>query len=412
MKILQVSTRLRSGGAAAVARSLDARFRAEGHETAFVYGYGRRGRPEPLIMESQVGVTPQLQAAASLLTSRLWGGDISLPGQLRRLTALFVQADLIQLHIVHSHLASFVVLVQALVASGRPVVWTHHDQWVLTGRCAIPDDCGRFERAGGGCGPCPRLSAYPPSLIDLSGGSWAKKRQMIEILNSSNPLAFVGNCDWVSDRLNQEYPNVQCETIRNGADETFLEAADSAHGRPTAGKRVLIVAADLDDSQKVNKRLLERLLTEIPSVELRLVGRNPPMRGDRVTWAGEIADRAALLSEYRNAELLLFMSTIDTVGMVVVEASLVGLPTIMASSTGSLELGGLLGLPVFSSEDEVVDAIRARVHLDFEMDSVKRAARQAFDGGARSAEYLALYQGLCQTRPGHLDLGSQSGPVG
>ncbi len=45
----------------------------------------------------------------------------------------------------------------------KPIVWTLHDLWPLTGGCHIPHNCSRFKE---GCGLCPLLASN--SIDDLS----------------------------------------------------------------------------------------------------------------------------------------------------------------------------------------------------------------------------------------------------
>ena len=392
MRIMQVSTRLLSGGAAAVARSLDLAYRLAGNETCFVYGYGPRGRREPTAAAHEVAVTWRQQAAASLVVSQLIGVDVSFPGQRRRLVSLFRQADVIQLHVVHSHLASLHVLVDALIEAGRPVVWTHHDQWVLTGRCAIPDECLRFEQSRGGCRGCPQKQAYPPTRVDLSQWGWRRRRRLVDRLSDGVELVFTANCDWVGECLIREFPSIRCVVIRNGADQTFLDASPSVRASAKGVARALVVAADLRDDAKVDQRLLQRLLSSDADLELRLIGRNPPLSGDRIEWAGEVTDRGELVRQYQGCDVLLFMSTTDTVGMVVVEACLAGVPVIMRSSPGTRELGRALALPVYGTDDEFVHAVWSREYLNFDVEACRSAARREFEAAARCGDYLSLYR--------------------
>ncbi len=67
----------------------------------------------------------------------------------------FKEADLIHLHIIHAGFFSMRHLPE--LTRRKPVVWTLHDPWALTGHCLHPFDCDRWKI---GCGKCPDLKTY------------------------------------------------------------------------------------------------------------------------------------------------------------------------------------------------------------------------------------------------------------
>lgn len=392
MRILQLSTRLHSGGAAAVARELETHYRAAGHECRFLYGYGPKGSPELDAHTHQIAITSRMQAAGNLVASRLIGRDFSVPGQKGRLMRQFAAADVVHLHILHSHMASFATLVDALIAAGKPVIWTMHDQWVMTGRCAFPGNCMGFQRAGGGCGPCPDLSAYPPARLDFTAAEWRRKRALLKRLADSGLLTFVSVCDWVAERLRIEFPNTACRVIRNPANRTLWATLDFGVEKSTPSTpSLLVIAADLSDPQRVNIQVVDGIARGMPHGRVVLVGRNPPSGlPENVVSLGEVRQRERLREIYRDNDALVFMCRVDTAPMVVVEGALAGLPAFMIDSPATHELGRLLGLPTYESESALVDAVTSG-HLDYvDPKSLQRRARTLFDPVARVNDYLYL----------------------
>lgn len=55
------------------------------------------------------------------------------------------------------------------------LVWTLHDHWSVTGRCAFTDGCEGWKT---GCQKCPTLNNYPPVKIDRAHQLVAGKRQL------------------------------------------------------------------------------------------------------------------------------------------------------------------------------------------------------------------------------------------
>ena len=81
--------------------------------------------------------------------------------------------------------------IRKLAALHKPVIWTMHDMWNLTGICHHAYECrGYIEQ----CGNCQFLSGY--SAADLSHSIWMKKKE----LYSSLPITFVAVSHWLANR--------------------------------------------------------------------------------------------------------------------------------------------------------------------------------------------------------------------
>ena len=56
----------------------------------------------------------------------------------------FSQADVIHLHWVNQGMLSLKDI-EIILQSGKPVVWTMHDMWPVTGICHHAQDCTRYQ---------------------------------------------------------------------------------------------------------------------------------------------------------------------------------------------------------------------------------------------------------------------------
>ena len=75
---------------------------------------------------------------------------------IRRLPA-YSAADLLHYHLVHDQWLSAADWVR--IASDKPVVWTWHDPYLMTGHCIYPMDCTGFRS---GCQTCLHLNYHYP----------------------------------------------------------------------------------------------------------------------------------------------------------------------------------------------------------------------------------------------------------
>lgn len=86
----------------------------------------------------------------------------------------FKEADVIHLHWVNQGFLSLKGI-RRIIESGKPVVWTLHDEWPFTGICHYSGTCTNYQTA---CHDCPML-ADGGGKNDLSARTFRAKQQML-----------------------------------------------------------------------------------------------------------------------------------------------------------------------------------------------------------------------------------------
>lgn len=81
------------------------------------------------------------------------------------------QADIIHLHWINGQFLSYREI-NRLMNLKKPVVWTFHDSWPMTGGCHVRYGCDRFKES---CGCCPELHSSLPT--DISNQIIKKKKK-------------------------------------------------------------------------------------------------------------------------------------------------------------------------------------------------------------------------------------------
>ncbi|MEB5863963.1 hypothetical protein MXF37_29815, partial [Pseudomonas aeruginosa] len=171
MNILQFNVRLAEGGAAGVALDLHQRALQQGLASHFVYGYGKGGK-ESVSHQNYPQVikhTPRMTAMANIALFRLFNRDLF--GNFNELYRTITRTPgpvVLHLHVLHSYWLNLKSVVRFCekVKNHKPdvtLVWTLHDHWSVTGRCALTDGCEGWKT---GCQKCPTLNNYPPVKID------------------------------------------------------------------------------------------------------------------------------------------------------------------------------------------------------------------------------------------------------
>ena len=146
--------------------------------------------------------------------------------------------DIIHIHNVHGTFLNFDVLSRYISERKIPAVYTLHDTWVVTGRCACFFDCNLWKS---GCGSCPHRNFYPRSLFDFSKYFFSKKHSSLERILPYT--TFVAPSDWLKNIFSFSYPNARIMTIRNGVDrhlfspsqEQFAPIVSFGRGRKIIG---------------------------------------------------------------------------------------------------------------------------------------------------------------------------------
>ncbi|SUX61691.1 putative glycosyl transferase [Citrobacter braakii] len=143
----------------------------KGLSSRFVYGYGKGGKKSvshenyPQVIKH----TPRLTSAANIALFRFANRDMF--GNLDKLYRTVTRTSgplVLHFHVLHSYwlnLEEVVTFCQKVKAHKPDItfVWTLHDHWSVTGRCAFTDGCESWKT---GCQKCPTLSNYPPVKID------------------------------------------------------------------------------------------------------------------------------------------------------------------------------------------------------------------------------------------------------
>jgi putative colanic acid biosynthesis glycosyltransferase len=387
-KVLQVNIRLSEGGAAGVARTLADELRRLDIDSPFAYGYGKGGGPSPLETEySGVRVTPRPIAALNRLSYAVLGKetDLASPKLWSRLRSEIRTSDVIHLHAIHSYFASTEMLFDALIAAGKPVVWTLHDQWIMTGRCAQPGTCRRWET---GCKACPDLAAYPPAVMDHAAQRWPQRNRAVRKLQENLPTAIVACADWLGDEAHKAgLQNVR--VIKNSVDRAFWEATTDRPSIATNTVKNLFMCRDLRDKLKVDWSLLGSI-SQIKGQSLTVIGDNAEELPPNVAHHEAIMDRRRLGEIMASHTRLIFTSRVDYFPLTIAEALTAGLDVLALNSQAAREFSSHPRVRIASDEGELLAMAK-----DTPSPTNQTVSQRAFfDPQRMTQQYLDLYKSL------------------
>ena len=220
-----------------------------------------------------------------------------------------------------------------------PVIWTLHDNWAFTGRCAQ----FRCEEWREGCGNCPHLDFFPGSLfLDNTANVWKKREKLY---NSIHTMTIVTPSKWLSDlvRISLFKENHPIKVINNGINLNIFKPTDSdfrkEHG--LIDKKMILAVAYFWDAGKglyVFMELAKRLPADYQIV---MVGTNDET--DKVLPGNIISihktyNQEELVKIYSCADLFVNPTTDENFPTVNMEALACGLPVLTYDTGGCAEM--------------------------------------------------------------------------
>lgn len=301
------------------------------------------------------------------------------------------QFDLVHLHWINDSFIS----IQDLGKITRPIVWTLHDLWPITGGCHIPHDCVQLQI---GCGLCPKLKST--SKRDLSSKNLLLKKS--HYLNKE--INWVAPSQFVKAKVieNSSIESNKIHVIYNGIDLKPFQNLK----RKRINKRPLLLFGALNWHVDLNKgaHFLEEVLFDlkVSGVEFDLQVFGAPIDAifsSRLSYKnlGEVK-KEDLPNIFCNSDLFLFPSFSETFGLMSVEAQASGTPVICLKGHGAEETVSHKKTGFHSQAVEVgsfVEAIKYSLENREELSkNCSKWIEEKFSSELMAKEYSSLYKSL------------------
>ncbi len=211
--------------------------------------------------------------------------------------------------------------IKDIADSGKPIVWTLHDLWPMTGVCHLPGNCREYTDS---CRNCHFMKS------PLSNATWRRKRD----LYNNVAMQFVAVSHWVESQCRESslLRDARIAVVPNA----FPIDERMAAGEPSDKIRIVMGAARLDDTVKGFPTLIAtcRYLAEhYPELadKLQLItygGIKNEQLFDEIAiehkHLGMVHGEDALRSIYANADIVISTSHYETFGATLVEGQAQG----------------------------------------------------------------------------------------
>lgn len=411
---LHIHTTTEGGGAAQVARSLHRSQRENGVAAKYLAAWGPSDPAEEVFSFWPGRRIDRFNVAAY----RMFAVDGPLNRQKWRSflrSDLFRSADVIHLHNAHGYYLPPDILNLILQ---KPCVWTLHDFWLLTGRCAMPEDCTGYTR---GCPSCPHLSRYPASIQKNTSKIFSLRR---ELLANPATLYTVPSEAAKAVFLAEGISPSRISTVLNPIDispairsPNILPAKQIAKmklGFHSDVKVVLFSARKLSEPRKGFGAVVEAIskLGQRTDAAVVFVGEAGAPERDQIEQLGVptavtglIGDRDLMTDYFLAADIVLAPSKSETFGLIFVEAALAGAALIAGNLPVVREVLGSDGAPWLrlvnapSAEEIATQLSDLLMNQHHPSDTDRAELMQRYDPNRAAGRYLDLYREVLSSNP-------------
>lgn len=316
-----------------------------------------------------------------------------------------INPDIIHLHNIHGYYINIKILFDFLKEYNKPVVWTLHDCWTITGHCPhfVFIGCEKWKTQ---CYKCPQKKDYPSSLfIDRSRKNYMLKKRLF---TSVSNLTLVPVSNWLGDILKESFLNkYPIKVINNGISTGVFKPVNSNFREKynLQSKFILLGVTNiwsstkgLDDFIKLDQKLEE-------NYQIVLVGLTKKQKKDlpsNIIGIERTESVQELVEIYSVSDVFLNLTYQDTFPTTNLEALGCGTPVITYKTGGSPEaIDEKTGIVVEQGDmDGLIQAIKTiktngkKYYTDECLSRVERLYRKE----DRYLDYIHLYEELLENK--------------
>lgn len=423
MKIAQLNTYDIIGGAARASYRLHQGMCQLGHDSTLFVRYKHSDDPTVYPVS-----TPELDARADALEwfiiQRRYIGEnrtplsnsyfsFGYPGFDVSHLAGVAQADVINMHWVAAYQSP--TTLHKLLALGKPVVWTFHDMWALSGGCHYAATCDGYQHD---CSGCPQLNDNP---LELPAVMLADK---IDLLSHFDNLTIVAASQWMAEcvRRSKLFRRCRVEVIPYSLENDLFVSPPKAEAKQRVGiapDTVTFVTASVTEKRKGFPDLLNALerclenaqfkaLVEQQKFKLIFYGQEiDALKTFKLPYVhlGWRSSDAELIEAYSAGDAVILPSQQDNMPLTMLEAMSCGVPVI-AFQTGGMQdviedgiTGRLVPLGDYQRLTEVLLECALNPDQCRQMgEQSRRVIESRFTMPTESKHYAALYDDLLKQR--------------
>ena len=132
--------------------------------------------------------------------------------------------DVIHLHNLHNSYINLSMLFKFIKKHNIKTIWTLHDCWSFTGKCAY-FDVAKCQKWKGRCYDCKQLVAYPVSKVDKTAKMYKLKKKWFTGVSN---MTIVTPSKWLANLVKESFlKDYPVKVINNGIDLNIFKPTES-----------------------------------------------------------------------------------------------------------------------------------------------------------------------------------------
>ncbi len=302
-------------------------------------------------------------------------------------------ADVVVLNWINQGMLSLKEI--ARIAAEKPVVWTMHDMWNLTGVCHHAGNCEHYKKR---CHDCPLLGRCAGEN-DLSARTFDRKAR----LYATARIRFVAVSSWLENKARESALTRHCDLrmINNPFPVNAIPRLKVVECLPAEGKVILMCAARLDDPVKNLPRAVEALnavhaggsrATAVFVGDMRDPLALDALRMPRI-HLGPVYDKHRLSEIFGRADVVLSSSDYESFGSTLLEGQAAGATPVGYIHDGRADIitDGVTGYGAGAGLRSLDAAIKLAIDQPIPEKQLREAAAR-YSYEAIAARYINLFK--------------------
>ena len=331
MKILQIGTIDKSGGAAMISWKIKEVLERLGHKVSMFVATKCSNDPNVFLIKRTV----------HRYFCFLFSNDIDLFRTNWILkTKEFKESDIVHIHNIHGYFFNLKTLEK--ISNLKPTIWTLHDMWAITPHCAHSFD-GELKN---GFYQCPKLNMYPRIFWHNEKYLMWRKRNIYE----NSKIDIVVPSLWLKNKVEKSIlKDKTVHLIYNGIDINIFKKTDKQITKKELNilkdkKIILFVSDGGKDNQYKGWTYIEKILEKYSndnSIHFICIGGISNLINEKdsnITYIPKINNTILLAKYYSCADIFLYPSLADSFGLVVAESMSCGTPVLTFETGGIPEI--------------------------------------------------------------------------
>ncbi|MCE6992734.1 glycosyltransferase family 4 protein [Dyadobacter sp. CY323] len=317
---------------------------------------------------------------------------------------LVKKADILHLHWVNFGFLSLSSL-EKLFSLGKPIVWTMHDMWTVTGGCHYSRGCDHYLSH---CNYCPYLAK--PDRYDISFDQFEVKRKLYALAK----MALISPSFWLKDLTKNAAltGHLNALTIPNCIDTNLFKPLDKINVRtelqlPTNKKLILFAGANTQDPRKgflYFREAIEHLKMSYENIEVLIFGKADNQSFTSfpvpVHYLGKITHSEEIVKVYNAADMIVVPSLEDNLPNTIMEAMACGTPAVGFATGGIPEMidhkhnGFVAELKSPTSLSEGIKWVLKENTEGILSENAREKVLNQYSEGVVASQYQTIYQSL------------------